>query len=56
LKSLPLHAAIQRCQKHKRRNVLDHVTGDDKPIVAKKLNAAYAMEDYNAARQGAQIY
>ena len=44
-------APIQRCQVHKRRNVLDHVTDDDKPIVAKKLNAAYAMEDYAAARQ-----
>ena len=41
-------APIQRCQVHKRRNVLDHVTDDDKPIVAKKLNAAYAMEDYAA--------
>jgi transposase-like protein len=44
-------APIQRCQVHKRRNVLDHVTDEDKPVVAKKLNAAYAMEDYAAARQ-----
>jgi putative transposase len=44
-------APIQRCQVHKRRNVLDHVTEEDKPIVAKTLNAAYAMEDYAAARQ-----
>ncbi len=39
-------APIQRCQVHKRRNVLDHITDEDKPIVAQKLNAAYAMEDY----------
>src|SRR5260370_37671995 len=44
-------APIQRCQVHKRRNVLDHVTDEDKPVVAKKLNAAYALEDYAAAKQ-----
>lgn len=42
---------IQRCQVHKRRNVLDHVTDENKPMVGKKLNEAYAMEDYAAARQ-----
>jgi putative transposase len=44
-------AAIQRCQVHKRRNVLDHLTEEQKPSVAKKLNAAYALEDYAAAKQ-----
>jgi transposase-like protein len=44
-------APIQRCQVHKRRNVLDHITDADKPIVAQKLNAAYALEDYEAAKQ-----
>ena len=44
-------APIQRCQVHKRRNVLDHLTDENKPGVATKLNAAYAMEDYAAARQ-----
>jgi putative transposase len=44
-------APIQRCQVHKRRNVLDHVTDEDKPAVARKLNAAYALEDYAAAKQ-----
>src|SRR3954465_13570423 len=38
-------AVIQRCQVHKRRNVLDHLTDEQKPGVAKKLNAAYALED-----------
>jgi len=37
-------ASIQRCQVHKRRNVLDHVIG-------KKLNGAYALQDYAAAKQ-----
>jgi transposase-like protein len=44
-------AAIQRCQVHKRRNVLDHLTEEQRPAVAKKLNAAYALEDYAAAKQ-----
>jgi putative transposase len=43
-------ALIQRCQVHKRRNVLDHLTDKDKPLVAAKLNAAYAMADYEAAK------
>src|SRR6266581_1872397 len=48
-------AAIQRCQVHKRRNVLDHLTDEQKPAVAKKLNAAYALEDYHAAKQALNL-
>ena len=44
-------ARIQRCQVHKRRKVPDHLTDGNKPLVAKKLNAAYAMEDYASAKQ-----
>jgi transposase-like protein len=44
-------AAIQRCQVHKRRNVLDHLTDEHKPAVAKRLPAAYALEDHAAAKQ-----
>jgi putative transposase len=43
-------APIQRCQVHKRRNVLDHLTDEQKPLVAKKLNIAYALEDHAAAK------
>src|SRR5438067_3429570 len=43
-------APIQRCQVHKRRNVLDHLTEEQKPAVAKKLNAAYALEEHSAAK------
>jgi putative transposase len=48
-------AAIQRCQVHKRRNVLDHLTDGQKPGIAKKLNAAYALEDYGAAKQALNV-
>jgi transposase-like protein len=44
-------AAIQRCQVHKRRNVLDHLTDERKPAIAQRLNAAYALEDHAAAKQ-----
>jgi putative transposase len=44
-------AAIQRCQVHKRRNVLDHLTDEQKPAVAQRLNAAYSLEDHAAAKQ-----
>ena len=47
-------AAIQRCQVHKRRNVLDHLTDEQKPAIAKKLNTAYALEDYAAAKHALQ--
>jgi len=44
-------APIQRCQVHKRRNVLDHLTDEQRPSVAKKLNAAYGLEKYDAAKE-----
>src|SRR3954451_2743685 len=44
-------AVIQRCQVHKRRNVLDHLIDEQKPAAARKLNAAYALENYAAAKQ-----
>ena len=34
-----------------RRNVLDHLTDEHKPAVGQRLNAAYALEDYAAAKQ-----
>jgi transposase-like protein len=46
---------VQRCQVHKRRNVLDHLTDEQKPAVAKKLNAAYALEDYDSAKQALNL-
>lgn len=43
-------APIQRCQVHKRRNVLDHLTDEQKPAVVQKMNAAYALEDFAEAK------
>lgn len=44
-------APIQRCQVHKRCNVLDHLNDEQKPAVARKLNAAYALQEYAAGKQ-----
>ena len=43
-------APIQRCEVHKRRNVLNHLTDEQRPSIAKKLNAVYALGDYAAAK------
>ena len=44
-------AFIQRCQVHKRRNVVDHLPEEHKPAVKKKLQNAYAMTEYNDAKR-----
>ena len=44
-------ALIQRCQVHKRRNVLDHLAEEQQSLVSGKRNAAYAMEDYGQAKR-----
>jgi len=44
-------AVIQRCQVHKKRNVLDHVSDEDKPLISEKLEAAYAQDSFEAAKK-----
>jgi putative transposase len=44
-------ALIQRCQVHKRRNVIDHLPEEHKPAVKKKLQNAYAMTEYADAKR-----
>ena len=44
-------AMIQRCQVHKRRNVIDHLPEEHKSAVRKKLQNAYAMTEYADARR-----
>jgi transposase-like protein len=39
-------AFIQRCQVHKKRNVVDHLPEEHKADVKRKLQNAYAMADY----------
>jgi len=44
-------AFLQRCQVHKRRNVIDHLPEEHKPAVKKKLQNAYAMSEYVDAKR-----
>lgn len=44
-------AFIQRCQVHKKRNVVDHLPDEHKAEVRRKLQNAYAMADYAEAKR-----
>lgn len=44
-------ALIQRCQVHKRRNVLDHLPEEHRQTVKRKLQSAYAMTSYAEAKR-----
>lgn len=44
-------AIVQRCQLHKRRNVLDHLPPHMHSFVAKKMDRAYKMRDCGAAKR-----
>jgi transposase-like protein len=43
-------AVIQRCQWHKRENVLSYLSEEEKEIYKIKIQNAYQMEDYQMAR------
>jgi len=45
------NALIQRCQVHKIRNVVDHLSEDHQANVRSKMRNAYAMLDYAAAKE-----
>lgn len=44
-------ALVQRCQLHKRRNVIDHLPQHMHSFVAKKMERAYRMKDFGAAKR-----
>jgi transposase-like protein len=44
-------AFIQRCQVHKKRNVIDHLPQEYKTDVKRKLQKAYAMTEYSDAKR-----
>ena len=44
-------AFIQRCQVHKKRNVVDHLPDEHKADVRRKMQNAYAMADHAAAKR-----
>jgi len=44
------YALVQRCQVHKKRNVLDHLPEHAKPHVRKVMQDAYALDDHDKAK------
>jgi len=42
-------ALIQRCRQHKERNVLDHLAEAERPLVQRRLCAAWALTDADQA-------
>jgi putative transposase len=43
-------ALIQRCRRHKERNVTDHLPEAERPLVQRRLRAAWALGDADKAR------
>jgi transposase-like protein len=48
-------ALVQRCQQHKRRNVLKHLPEKHQNAVDARISAAYKMTDYNEARKSLDL-
>jgi putative transposase len=46
---LGVHAPVQRCIRHKERNVLAHLAERDRPLVRRRLRAAWALDDHDRA-------
>jgi putative transposase len=42
-------APVQRCVRHKERNVLDHLPQRDRPVVKQRLRRAWALDDHGRA-------
>jgi transposase-like protein len=46
---LGVHTPVQRCVRHKERNVLCHLPERDRPLVRRRLRAAWALDDHDRA-------
>jgi putative transposase len=46
---------VQRCQQHKRRNVLDHLPKEHQHAIDARISAAYNMADYDAAKKSLDL-
>jgi putative transposase len=46
---LGVYTPVQRCIRHKERNVLEHLPERDRPLVRRRLRTAWALEDHQKA-------
>ena len=49
------NVAVQRCQQHKRRNVLAHLPKEHQHSIDARISAAYKMADYDAAKKSLEL-
>jgi putative transposase len=47
-------APVQRCVRHKERNVLEHLPERDRPTIKRRLRRAWALDDHARAREQLQ--
>lgn len=47
--------AVQRCQQHKRRNVLKHLPEEHQEMVDARIRAAYNIEEYGQAKHSLEL-
>lgn len=46
---------VQRCQFHKKRNVLDNLSKEHQNAIDARISAAYNMADYDAAKKSLEL-
>ena len=49
------NVTVQRCQQHKRRNVLAHLPKEHQHAIDARISAAYKMADYDAAKKSLEL-
>jgi putative transposase len=52
---LGVHTPVQRCIRHKERNVLGHLPERDQPLVRRRLRAAWALDDHDRALEQLRV-
>src|SRR5215212_5295041 len=52
---LGTYTPVQRCIRHKERNVLDHLPERDQPLVRRRLRTAWALDDHDRALEQLRI-
>src|SRR3954469_22227287 len=50
-----VHTPVQRCVRHKERNVLDHLPEHQRDTVRRRLRGAWALDDHDAALQRLRV-
>jgi putative transposase len=52
---LGVHTPVQRCVRHKERNVLGHLPERDRPPVRRRLRMAWALDDHDRALEQLRV-